>query len=179
MIYFSMKLTNNEKFVLKLWLEDAEIGNTEIAAKLNITPQAVGKIKRQLFSKGFIKNTELKIDYEKFGIGLHAIVLMEVHLSALKKDKLQKLRNEVLKPTNAIRSYGIPQTDITHIIIYAFRDIKEYDNYFKKVQKDFGELVEIKDSFVFSSGSIIKSSSKDLFLKALEEMGKGKKENIL
>ena len=40
----------------------------------------------------------------------------------------------------------------------------------RKLLKEFGEFVEIKHAFVFSSGSIIKSSSKDLFLNILEEL---------
>ena len=64
------------------------------------------------------------------------------------------------------------QTDVTHIIIYAFKNIKEYDNFFKKIYEDFGETVEIKNSYVFSSGSIIKSSSKDIFLKTISELMK-------
>ncbi|GBE19483.1 hypothetical protein BMS3Abin17_00206 [archaeon BMS3Abin17] len=166
-----MKINRNEKFLLRLLLENPDMGNNEISERLKITPQAVGKIRKQLISKEIIKSSELTIDYEKFGVGLHALVLIKVHPAALKKN-LNKLKSNVLKPVYAIRSYALPQTDVTHIIIYAFKNIREYDDYFKKMQEDFGELVEIKNSYVFSSRSIIKSSSKDLFIKLLSEMSK-------
>jgi len=170
LIYFNMKLNKNEKFVMKILLENPELGSREIGTKLNITSQAVGKIKKQLTSKGIIKNNELAIDYEKLGVKMHAIALIKIHPSKLNKSKLIELREKVLSPINAIRSYAIPQTDVTHIIIYAFRDIKEYDDYFKKIKKEFEEIVEIKNSYVFSSGSIIKSSPKELFLKIINEL---------
>lgn len=167
-----MNLKYNEKLVLKLMLGDSEISNQKIAKKLKLTQQAVGKIKKQLFEKGFIKSRELSIDYEKFGVNLHAIALIKVNSNSLKKQKVQSLINKVLKPINAIRSYSIPQTDVTHVIIYAFKNIKDYDDYFKKIKKTFGDLVEIKESYVFSSASILKSSSKDLFLSVIKDGGK-------
>jgi len=165
-----MKLTANEKFVLDILLKNPRASNSEISEKLKITSQAVGKIRKQLVSKGIIKNQELILDYEKLGIGVHALALIKVLPQAHSTFKNKEL-DEVLKPVNAIRSYSIPETDVTHVIIYAFRYIREYDDYFRNLLKKFGGYVEIKHSFVFSSGSIIKSSSKDMFLEVL----KGKK----
>ena len=166
-----MKINKNEMSVLRILLKDSDKRDSEIAKDLDITSQAVGKIRKQLFSKGIIKTTELTIDYEKLGVSVHAIALIKILPKAYENMIISKRINErVLKPINAIRSYSIPQTDVTHIIIYAFSNIKEYDDYFKEIQKEFGELVEIEDTYVFSSGSILKSSSKDVFLKVLEEL---------
>ncbi|MBO1225514.1 MAG: Lrp/AsnC family transcriptional regulator [Candidatus Scalindua sediminis] len=164
-----MKLTENEQFALRLLVEDPLITNKDIAKKLKITSQGVGRIRKQINDKGIIKNQELSLDYEKLDINIHAIALIKILPSVFKKFKNNKL-DKVLKPTNAIRSYAIPETDITHIIIYAFRNIKEYDTYFRNILEEFGDYVEIKHTFVFSSGSIIKSSSKDMFLDVLGEL---------
>ncbi|MFQ5715398.1 MAG: winged helix-turn-helix transcriptional regulator [Candidatus Scalinduaceae bacterium] len=164
-----MKLTKNEIFALRLLVEDPLITNKDIAKKLKITSQGVGRIRKQINDKGIIKNQELSLDYEKLDINIHAIALIKILPSVFKKFKNNKL-DKVLKPINVIRSYAIPETDITNIIIYAFRNIKEYDTYFRSILKEFGDYVEIKHTFVLSSGSIIKSSSKDMFLDVLDKL---------
>ena len=161
-----MKLTTNEIYVLKLITEDPETKNSEIASRLNITAQAVGKIRKQLQNKGIIKRHEAVLDYQKLGLGLHAIALMKLLPKAHKSFQPAELQ-KILQPANVVRSYHIPQSEVTHIMIYAFRNIDEYDNYFMKLQEELGEYIEIKNAFVFSSGSIIKSSSQDVFLKVL------------
>ncbi|GAX60696.1 ribonuclease HIII [Candidatus Scalindua japonica] len=94
---------------------------------------------------------------------------MKILPGVYKKYKKKELDN-LIRPAIAIKSYAIRKTDITHIIIYAFTNIKEYDKYFRDILEKFGNNVEIKDSFILSSESIIKSSSKDMFLNVLEKM---------
>lgn len=160
------KLTGNENFVLRLLVDDPLMTNQDIAKKLKITAQGVGKIRKQLYEKGLIKTQELNLDYEKLGINIHTIALIKILPSVFKNFDNNEL-DKVIKPVNAIRSYAILETDITHIIIYAFKDIKEYDSYFRNILEEFGDYVEIKHTFVFSSGSVIKSSSRLMFLDAL------------
>ncbi|MFQ5712846.1 MAG: MarR family transcriptional regulator [Candidatus Scalinduaceae bacterium] len=164
-----MKLTENEIFVIKLLVEDPSTTNQDIASKIEITSQGVSKIRKQLYEKGLIKIQELSLDYEKLGINIHTIALIKILPSVFKKFDNNEL-DKVIKPVNSIRSYAIPETDITHIIIYAFKDIKEYDSYFRSILEEFGDYVEIKHTFVFSSASIIKSSSKLMFLDALDKL---------
>ncbi len=164
-----MKLTENEQFALRLLVEDPLITNKDIAKKLKITSQGVGKIRKQLYKKGIIKSHELRLDYEKLGVNILAIAMIKILPSVFKKFKKNEL-DKVLKQMNVIRSYAIPETDITHIILYAFRNIKEYDSYFRNILEEFGDYVEIKHTFVLSSGSIIKSSSKDMFLDVLGKL---------
>ena len=163
-----MKLTKNEKRVLKLLVKNPLVINSDVSKKLKITSQAVGKIRKQLYEKGIIKNHELRLDYDKLDINVLAIALVKILPSVFKRFKDNEL-NKVVRPVNAIRSYAIPETDITHIIIYAFRNIKEYDTYFRNILDEFGDYVEIKHSFVLSSKSVIKSSSMDMLLDVLGE----------
>ncbi len=164
-----MKLTENEQFTLRLLVEDPLITNKDIAKKLKITSQGVGRIRKQINKKGIIKSHELRLDYEKLGVNILAIAMIKILPSVFKKFKKNEL-DKVLKQMNVIRSYAIPETDITHIILYAFRNIKEYDTYFRNILEEFGDYVEIKHTFVLSSGSIIKSSSKDMFLDVLDKL---------
>ena len=165
------KLTKNETLVLTRLTEDPSITNQEISESLDLSPQGVGRIRKQLFEKQYIRTQELHLDYEKLGINIHAITMLKILPSVFKRFKKSKL-DKVLKPINAIRSYAIPETDMTHIIIYAFRDIKEYETYFRNILDEFGDYVEIKHTFVLSSGSIIKSSAKLMFLDVLNKLEK-------
>jgi len=164
-----MKITQNESLVLRLLVEDPLISNKDISKKLKLTSQGVGKIRKQLYGKGFIKTMEIGLDYEKLGVNILAIAMIKILPSVFKKFKNNEL-DKVLMHMNVIRSYAIPETDITHMILYAFRNIKEYDTYFRGILEEFGDYVEIKHTFVFSSGSKIKSSSKDLFLDVLGKL---------
>lgn len=169
--HFIMKLNKNEKFTLKLMLSNPEVPNMEIAKHLNITTQAVGKIKKKLISKGVFNAHELKLDYEKMGISVFVVALIKIMPRAFKKFKAKEL-DQVLQPLNVIHSFTLPQTNVTHIIIYGFRNVDEYDTYFRTLQTKLGEFIEIRESYVFSPKSILKSSSKELFLNALEEHDK-------
>ncbi|GAX60475.1 transcriptional regulator [Candidatus Scalindua japonica] len=163
-----MKLTKNEIRVLKLLVENPLAINSDVSKKLKITSQAVGKIRKQLYEKGVIKNHELRLNYNKLDINILSIALIKILPSVFKIFKNNEL-DKVVRPVNAIRSYAIRETDVTHIIIYAFRDIEEYDTYFKDILDEFSDYVEIKHSFVLSSKSVLKSSSMDMLLKVLGE----------
>ena len=85
-------------------------------------------------------------------------------------DELQKSElDKVLLSSNAIETFTVPGTDVTHIIVYAFRDVEEYDNYFKNIRLSLGNYVEIRDTYVLSTHSMMKSSSKEVFKKILSE----------
>ncbi len=165
-----MKLTKNEVETLKLLVENPQTSNMDISNKLEMTSQGIGKIRKQLIEKGFIRDQELSLDYEKLGITILTIALIKILPSVFKRFEHNEL-DVVLRPLNAIGTYAIPETDITHIIIYAFKDIKEYDTYFRNILEEFGDYVEIKHSFVLSSGSILKSSSKPMLLEVLNKLG--------
>ena len=164
-----MKLSVNERLTLSLLVRDPNLTNNDISESLKITAQGVGKIRKQLAIKGLIESQELNLDYKKLDINIQVIALIKILPGAFRKFKKKDL-DGLIKPANAIKSFSIPKTDITHIIIYAFTDIKEYDKYFRDIIDKFGDTVEIKDSFVLSSESIIKSTSRDMFLNVLDKM---------
>ncbi|GAX61525.1 transcriptional regulator, AsnC family protein [Candidatus Scalindua japonica] len=164
-----MKLTKNEKGVLKLLVKDPLSTNSDIANKLKLTAQGVGKIRNHLNEKDLIRSCEMHLDYEKLGLGIHAVALIKILPSAFNRFKNNEL-DKVIKPKNAIRSYSIQKTDVTHIIKYAFKNLTEYDTYFRSILSEFRNYVEIKDTFILSSEGIMKSSSADLFSDVLDEL---------
>jgi len=168
-----MKLTKNEQKTLELILGNAKIKNREIAERLGLTSQAIGKIRGNLRKKNILKGYEAILDYENMGIRLFALSLVKIMPKAFRKYNKDEI-NKIIQPPNVIALFTVPQTTITHIILYAFRNIAEYDNYFRTLQERLAGLMEVKESYVFSNNSYIKNSPRELFFKVLSEMGKEK-----
>ena len=72
-----VNLTRNEKKTLNLLLENGRISDTEIAKRLKITKQAVGKIRRKLETLDIIKGYRVELDYGKLGINTFALVVVK------------------------------------------------------------------------------------------------------
>ncbi len=62
-----MWLTKNEKSVLKLLIDNSKLTDTAIAQELNISSQAVGRIRKELEDE-LIKDYTIELDAKKIGI---------------------------------------------------------------------------------------------------------------
>ena len=165
-----MKLTRNERRVLKFLIENGRCQDAEIARELKITPQAVGKIRRKLKHGGVIKGYSTVIDYEKMGINVLAIVLFKFRPEARKNLKEDEIGERVKGP-HIIDFYRVPEGDVTHVVTYGFRTLEELDNYFHVLQTERGHISEIKKLYILSSKSIRKNSDQELLTKIIDEMG--------
>ena len=165
-----MKLTRNERRVLKFLIENGRIQDAEIARELKITPQAVGKIRRKLEQAGAIKGYSASIDYEKIGINVLAIVLFKFrpeYRKSLKEDEI----GERVKGPHIINFYRVPEGDVTHVVTYGFRSLEELDNYFHILQTERGHISDIRKLYILSSKSIRKNSDQELLKKVIDEIG--------
>ncbi len=164
-----MKLNNNEKNVLELMVNSPKISNSELSSRLNITTQAVGKLRKNLSSKGMIKRYETILDYDKIGIKFFVFALVKIMPKAFRKytEEIKKIFSD----PHIIILINVPQTSITNIILFGFRDVNEYDSYFNFLQSKLPGLIEIKESYVFSDESFVKNSADDLFIKMIREFG--------
>lgn len=166
---FIMKLTHNEKKILERMIENPRVRNKELALDLNISTQAVGKIRKSLDSKGVINRFETILNYEKININCFALTLVKIMPKAFRKYK-EDIEN-ILSHKNIISLINVPQTSITNIILFGFRDISEYDTFFRLLQSRLPGLIEIKESYVFSHDSFIKNSAAELFIETIKEFG--------
>ncbi len=166
-----LKLTRNEKTVLKSLIENGRVSDSEIAKKLGITAQAIGKIRRKLEKTGIIKGYSTNIDYEKLGIKAFAVALFKYSPNFIGKLSEEDIKDRVRGP-NIINFFRVPEGDVTHIVLYGFRSLDELDNYFHALQTERGHISEIRKLYVFSAKSLMKSSPQELFLKSIDELGK-------
>ncbi len=167
-----MKLTKNEKTFLETLIKNPSASNVEIAEKLNITTQGVGKLRKNIDRKGIISRFETILDYEKMDIKFFALTLVKIMPKAFRKYK--KEIEDVLSHPNIIALIKVPQTKITNIILFGFRNVTEYDTFFMTLQSKLPGLIEIKESYVFSNESFIKNSPAELFINVIREHGEEK-----
>lgn len=165
-----MKLTRNDKRVLKFLIENGRAQDADIARSLNITPQAVGKIRRKLESNGIIKGYSTIVDYEKLGINVLAVGLFKFTPESRKTLKEEDI-DERVKGPHIIDFYRVPEGDVTHIVTYGFRSLEELDHYFHVLQTERGHISEIKKLYILSAKSMRKNSDKELIIKVIDEMG--------
>ena len=168
-----MKLTKNDRRVLKILIENGRIPDADIARSLNITPQAVGKIRRKLESNGIIKGYSTIVDYEKVGIHVLAIALFKFTQESRRMLREEDI-DERIKGPHIIDFYRVPEGDVTHIVTYGFRSLEELDHYFHILQTERGHISEIKKLYILSAKSLRKNSPRELLLKVIDEMGREK-----
>ena len=128
-----LKLTRNEKTVLKSLIVNGRISDSEIAKKLGITAQAVGKIRRKLEKMELIKGYTTLVDYEKLGIKVFAVALFKYAHEYVGKLGDEDIKERIRGP-HIINFYRVPEGDVTHIVVYGFRSLDELDNYFHALQ---------------------------------------------
>lgn len=167
-----MQLTRNDRRVLKFLIENGRASDVDMARKLSITSQAVGKIRKKLEREGYIKGYTTEVDYEKLGVKVFAVVLFKYMPEVWKSIKSDEDVKERMKGPHIISFYRVPEGDVTHIVVYGFRSMDELDNYVHALQTERGHISEIRKIYAFSSKSMIKQSPKELLIKVIDELGR-------
>lgn len=168
-----MKLTKNEKRMLKLLLEDAKISDSAIAKRLKISNQAVGKIRRKL-EGSIIESYTVNLNYSRLGINAFAIALAKITDIGLAKGE-EKVEGALLSTPHVIQILRLPHGSYTHALVYGFRDIAELDEFFHSPEQKriLHNYIENKELFTFSHNSFVKNSPNLLFHKIIDELGLG------
>jgi len=160
-----MKLTVNDKKTLRLLLEDGRTTDATISESLGITKQAVGRIRKKMEKMGIIRRYTVELDYERLGIHVFAIVLASLTDEWRKMGEMEA--TEVLgSDPNLIKAFRVSRGEITHILVYAFKNQEELGVHFQK-QKD--TLLTIKQIHVGTHIGMSKDENKELFKKVLSE----------
>jgi Lrp/AsnC family transcriptional regulator, leucine-responsive regulatory protein len=167
------KFSKNELGVLRFLLTDGRMSRSEIGRRLGLTSQGVGKIQNKLEQEGIIRGYSVSVDYEALGIGVFAVALFRFKSGAWSRFEKEDVQQRVKGP-HLIRFYHFSEGDVTHMVVYGFRTLKELDNYFHVLQTERGHVSELKKLYVLSSDSVLKDSPNELLLKAIDEYGSEK-----
>jgi len=166
-----MELTKNEKKVLKILISNSKITDSDIAAQLGISSQAVGKIRKKLEST-VIDSYTLNVNYSMLGIHVFALAIARLTREGMDKGQLE-VENELNNNPNIISIYRIPKVSSTHIIIYGFADMGELDNFFysPKMRQHIHQYLETQELYTFSNNSVVKMDPSYLLNSAIDSLG--------
>jgi len=158
-----MKLTKNEKEVLKLLLDNGRISDIDMASKLKISTQAVGKIRKKLEDNGVIEGYSCNLNFEKLGLNNFALVLAKIKDKYWEKFGEVGGVEEIRKAPQAIFSCMPSGSDISLISLHCFKDAKEADRFFHLAKTRYSENHEIITTYPFSTLNLLCNSPKELF----------------
>ena len=166
----ALRLTKNEKKVLKFLLRDARMSDSAMAEKLGISSQAVGKIRRKL-EGSVISSYTLKLDYAKMGMKIFAISLSRLTPEGLDIGELE-IERRLMDEPNIIQVFRVPSGSATHFILYGFKDMDELDSFFHSVKKrqELLRYIENRELFTFSHHSMMKNDPNPLFHKLIDSL---------
>lgn len=165
-----MWLTKNEKKVLKLLIDNAKLSDTSIAKKLNISSQAIGRIRKKL-EEEIIKGYTLDLDLSKLGI--NSFFICKVKLTSEGKDLGKKeIERKLLENKNIITLFNLIGDDSSYILIGGFKDIDELDSFFSgREMEKLHILINCTELKPLNYKNILKNNFKDLCNKAIDELG--------
>ncbi|MBD3203642.1 winged helix-turn-helix transcriptional regulator [Candidatus Woesearchaeota archaeon] len=163
------KLTRNDQKVLKYLIQHAKLPDTEIAKKIGISPQAVFKIRHKLEKKEIIKGYTPIIDLKKIGINVMVLLVIKLTHEVWKDTSEQEIKKRIQKIPYVINAYRVPQSNVSHILLMGFRDMKQMDRYLTKIQTDFSREIEIQDVYPFSIDKVITQSPIGLLYEILDK----------
>lgn len=118
-----------EKEILKQLLIDCRKSFRQIAVSLKVSVATVIRKIREMEKKGIIKGYSARLDHEKLGYDLGAII--EVTVS---KGKLLEVEREIAKHPNVLAVYDVTGASDA-MIIAKFKNRKELNDLVKKLLK--------------------------------------------
>jgi DNA-binding Lrp family transcriptional regulator len=158
----NIHLTKNDKHVLKEILEHGRISDSSIARGLGITPQAVVKIRNKLEDAGIIEGYVPRINYKKLGLDVMALVVVKLLPAVWEVYTEPQVQERIRLHQHIVWSCRVVGSDATHVFLYGFKDHRQMEEHFHKVQTKLNKAIEIKDMFTFSADKIIKDNPIEL-----------------
>lgn len=149
------KLTENDKVVLKKILDSKKIADSDIAKTMNLSPQAIFKIRGKLESCGIIKGYMPIIDFKKVGINVMIILIIRLTSRVWRNFSDDQISERMSKTPYVIDAYRVSDEQASHVLILGFRDTQQKEQYIAQIQTKFAEQVQIKSIYTFSVDKII------------------------
>ena len=152
------KLTENDRRVLKKILNTKKIPDSDIAKSMQLSPQAIFKIREKLENCGIIKGYTPIIDFKK--IGINVMTLMVVRLSPKMWDSFSddQISEKISKAPYVINAYRVADENSSHVLLLAFRDMIQKEKYVSEIQTKFATEITINRIYTFSVDKIITHS---------------------
>lgn len=152
------KLTNNDIAVLKKILDTKRVLDSDIAKSMNLSPQAIFKIRGKLEDSGIIKGYMPIIDFRKLGINIMTLMIIRLSPSMWNSFSDNQISEKIYNAPYVIDAYRVTDEKASHVILLAFRDTTQKEKYVSEIQTKFAEEVQINRIYTFSVDKIISRS---------------------
>ncbi len=164
-----INLSSNEREFLKLIIENSRQPDSEIAKKLNISTQAVGKIRKKLENNGVIKKYCCDLDFKKMGIDIFALIFLKIKIKAWEDFGSEKAFMESLKKLpGVLLSFFPSNSNIDLVTLRGFRSSEELDKFIRLAKSAYNQHFDIVETYIFSEYSLINYGSQSLFKMLLD-----------
>lgn len=157
-----MWFTKNEKKVLKLLVDDAKLSDTAIANKLNISSQAIGRIRKKL-EEEIIGGYTLELDLEK--LGLKTVYIIDANYSSEESEKA--IREKLCNCPNITSLFKLMYGTNKYRIIRICSDLEECNNCV--IMKE-GQI-KLSNVHTIPISNVMKDNLKPLLHKAIDGLG--------
>jgi DNA-binding Lrp family transcriptional regulator len=162
-------LTKNDQEVLKSILDQAKLPDAEIARKMRLSQQAVYKIRTKLEEKGIIEGYMPIINFKKIGINLLCVLAVRVLPAVWKELSEELVAQRIRELPHVITAFRVPESDISHLLMFGFKDIDQKDRVIMKLETKFSDEIEIKQVYPFSVNRVISMSPIGLLREVLDK----------
>ncbi|MGM5484951.1 MAG: hypothetical protein ACQEP1_03715 [Nanobdellota archaeon] len=152
------RLTENDRTVLKKILSVKKIPDSDIAKSMNLSPQAVFKIREKLENSGIVKGYMPIIDFKKIGINIMVLLIVRLSSKMWQSFSDEQISERISKAPYVIDAYRVTDESASHILLLAFRDTAQKENYLSDIQTRYAEEVKIRGVYTFSVDKIISHS---------------------
>ncbi len=165
-----MWLTKNEKKVLKLLVDNAKLSDTAIANKLNISSQAIGRIRKKL-EEEIIKRYTLDLDYKKLGINL--ILLGKMHITNEGGEYIKDVEKELIEVPHNIGIYRLLEGENCYMFLSAYKSIDHLNELIKSKHKTckVSPFIKIDEMNNICYDNVLKNTQGPLFHKFIDDLG--------
>lgn len=166
----SMNLTKNERRTLRLLLANPRIQDTEIARQLNITSQAIGKIRKKL-EETIIDRYRVDLSHAQLGVTTFALGIAKLTEEGKERGETE-VENILINHPNIVRVNRLSGHGATHLLHFAFRGMDELENFFhaQRMQRDLHALIEQQQFYLLSNQSLLKNDATPLYHKILDDL---------
>jgi Lrp/AsnC family transcriptional regulator, leucine-responsive regulatory protein len=163
------KLTKNDQEVLKSIITHAKMPDSEIAKKMGLSPQAIFKIRHKLEESGIIKGYQPILDLKKLGIEVMVLLTIQVTSEVWEEYSDLQIADRIRQIPYVVHAYRVLDAEASHVLLMAFRDLKQMDKYIVKMQTHLSSEIKIKKIYPFSTDKVITQSYVGLLYEILDK----------
>jgi len=156
------KLSLNEnKFLISL-LEDGNKSDAQIAREIGVSKSTTYRIRKKLEKEGIVVEYIPIIDLDKLGV--EAFLVLVFQWTAFKNKELtEKMMRELEKDPHVIfLANGEGSEGLTTCVFFGFKDLEEYNSYFKKFRSKYEDFMGKSIILLIPSKQIIKHDFTDM-----------------